>query len=319
MQGWPQRGWIHPQRGIWQGCPLAPLLVILAADALAVCTMQLSRHGSLTGFQSPNIPDSVLLLQYADDTTFFIQASWVAAHTLSTMMDIFSDFSGLKLNREKSSFIGFELSPEELMRCSRILATPTRTIPIRYLGLPLVDRRLCTQDWQPVLEKVESRLAGWRARLLSQWGRLVLLKAVLAAIPIYFMSIFRMPIGVRRRLDRSMRDFFWRGPLNEESREMASVSWETLCRPMDQGGLGVQQLIHTNTALLSKWVSRILHPKSELVTSMSRDEYEHTLDWQLWQTPRRGDSAFLSSLRPTVQAVRPFFCPRLGLGESIRF
>ena len=98
VQGRPQGGWIHPQREIRQGCPLAPLLFILAADALAVCTMQLSRHGSLTGFQSPSIPNGVPLLQYADDTTFFIQGSWEAAHTLSTMMNIFSDFSGLKLN-----------------------------------------------------------------------------------------------------------------------------------------------------------------------------------------------------------------------------
>ena len=39
------------------------------------------------------------------------------------MMDIFSDFSGLQLNREKSSFIGFGLSREEMVGCSRILTT----------------------------------------------------------------------------------------------------------------------------------------------------------------------------------------------------
>ena len=110
-------------------------------------------------------------------------------------------------------------------------------------------------------------------------GRLVLLKAVLAAIPIYFMSIFKMPVGVHRHLEQSMRDFFWRDPLNEKSGGMASVPWETLSRPVDQGGLSVRQLIQTNTALLSKWVSRILHPTGELVTSVLRDEYRHTLDW----------------------------------------
>ena len=196
VNGRPQGGWIHPQRGIRQGCPLAPLLFILAADALAVCTLQLCSRGHIAGYQSPSIPGGIPLLQYADDTTFFIQGSWAAAHTLSVMMNIFSDFSGLRLNRAKSSFIGFGLKDEEMTGCSRILSTPIGVLPIQYLGVPLADRRLRIRDWQPVLDKVETRLGGWRARLLSCGGRLLMLKAVLSAIPTYFMSIFQMPWGV---------------------------------------------------------------------------------------------------------------------------
>ena len=133
----PQGGWIHPQRDICQGCPLAPLLFILAADALAVCTLQLCSRGHIAGFQSPGIPGGIPLQQYADDTTFFIQGSWAAAHTLSIMMDIFSDFSGLRLNQAKSSFIGFGLSTEEMAGCSRILSTLIEELPIWYLGAPL--------------------------------------------------------------------------------------------------------------------------------------------------------------------------------------
>ena len=124
------------------------------------------------------------------------------------MMDIFLDFSGLRLNRAKSSFIGFGLSAEEMAGCSLILSTPIRDLPIRYLGVPLADRRLRIRDWQPVLDKVETHLGGWRARLLSRGRRLIMLKAVLSAIPTYFMSIFRMPVGVQRRLEAVMRGFF---------------------------------------------------------------------------------------------------------------
>ena len=136
--------------------------------------------------------------------------------------------------------------------CSQILAMPIGVLLIRYLGVPLVDRRLRIQHWQPVFEKVETRLGGWRARLLSRGGRLILLKAVLATIPIYDMSIFTMPISVRRRLEKIVRSFLWRGPYPDEARGTALVAWSTVCRHINKGGLGIRHLQHTNMGLLTK-------------------------------------------------------------------
>ena len=150
--------------------------------------------------------------------------------------------------------------------CSQILATPIGVLPIRYLGVPLVDRRLRIQDWQPIFKKVEKRLGGWRARLMSRGGRLILLKAVLAIIPIYFLSIFTMPAGVRRRLEKIMQSFFGRGSQPDESRGAALMAWSTVCRPVSQGGLGIRHLKHTNMALLTKWVHRIMQPSGDLAT-----------------------------------------------------
>ena len=278
LNGRPQGGWIHPQRGIRQGCPLAPLLFILAVDALAICTLQVCLPGALTGFQSASLLEGIPLLQYANDTTFFIQGSMVAAQTLSTMMGIFSDFFGFQLNRAKFTFVKFDLSEEETSGCSHILATLIGVLPIRYLEVPLVDRRLRIQDWQPVFEKVEMCLGGWRARLLSRGGRLILLKAVLAAIHIYYMSIFTMSAGIRRRLEKSMRSFFWRGSQPDQPQGMALVAWSTVCRPVNQARLGIRHLQHTNMALLAKWVRRMMQLSGNLATVVLRDGYGSSLD-----------------------------------------
>ena len=124
-----------------------------------------------------------------------------------------------------------------------------------------------------MIEKVETRLGGWRARLLSRRGCLILLKTVLAAIHIYCISIFRMPAGVRRCLEKIMHRFFWRGPQSEETQGAALVAWKTMCRPVSQGGLGIRDLLHTNMALLTKWVCRLMQSSDDLVFVVLRNGY----------------------------------------------
>ena len=62
INGRPQGGWIHSQRGSIQGCLLAPLLFILAANTLAICTERLCIRGYLTGFQTMGRPRGIPLL-----------------------------------------------------------------------------------------------------------------------------------------------------------------------------------------------------------------------------------------------------------------
>ena len=171
VNGRPQGGWIHPQQGIRQGCPLAPLLFILAADTLAICTHQLCTWGYLSGFQSSRSQASIPLLQYADDTCFFLRGSVAAAHHVSSMVDIFSDFSGLHLNRAKSTVVGIGLPPEMIAQISEILFTPIASLPISYLGIPLTAGRMRSAEWQLVTAKIDARLEGWHARQIERTMR----------------------------------------------------------------------------------------------------------------------------------------------------
>ena len=97
------------------------------------------------------------------------------------------------------------------------------------------------------------------------------------------------------------------------------MAWSTVCRPVTQGGLGIHYLQHTNMALLAEWVRRMMQPSGDLVTVVLRDGYDSSLDWEMWQTPRRGDSAFMSSVRTCFPQVQRFFQPQLGDGETFRF
>ena len=97
------------------------------------------------------------------------------------------------------------------------------------------------------------------------------------------------------------------------------VTWRTVSCPKSLGGLGIQHLRHTNTALLSKWVSRIMQQSGDLAVAVLRGSYGASIDWGLWSTPRQGDSAFMQRLRLVFSCMQSLFQPCVGDDARFRF
>ena len=67
------------------------------------------------------------------------------------------------------------------------------SLPVRYLGLPLMTQGMRKQDYLPLLEKIRNKIGTWTSRYLSYGGRLQLIKAVLMSIVSFWASVFRLP------------------------------------------------------------------------------------------------------------------------------
>jgi hypothetical protein len=52
-----------------------------------------------------------------------------------------------------------------------ILCCRTGALPLLYLSLPLGASFKASSIWNPILEKIERRLAGWKKIYLSKGGR----------------------------------------------------------------------------------------------------------------------------------------------------
>ena len=83
------------------------------------------------------------------------------------------------------------------------------SLPMSYLGMPFGFSYKSTAIWNPIIEKMERRLAGWQRLYLSKGGRLALLKSTLSSLPIYFLSLFTISVSVAQRLERLQRNFLW--------------------------------------------------------------------------------------------------------------
>ena len=101
-----------------------------------------------------------------------------------------------------------------------------------------------------MLDRVKSKLVGWKANLLSMARRAVLIQASSSAVPAYIMQSNLLPSMVLDGIDWVNRNFLWGSTANK--RKMHWVGWKKVTRPKDEGGLGLQITKGRNTALLVK-------------------------------------------------------------------
>jgi hypothetical protein len=100
-----------------------------------------------------------------------------------------------------------------------------------------------------VVDKIIKRIAGWRGRLLSYAGRPVLLKAYLASIPIYLLSIIKFPKWAIKIMNSHMGHFLWNN--TEDKHKYHLASWQLVSQKEEEGGLGIPNLRSLSLALLA--------------------------------------------------------------------
>lgn len=108
------------------------------------------------------------------------------------LLHLFHILTGLKVNFNKSLLYGYHQDVADLISWSKILESEIGSGDILYLGANVSASSRMVKFWDPLVDKVQKKIATWK-RCDSQAGRLVLLKAALDSIPVYLFSLFVMP------------------------------------------------------------------------------------------------------------------------------
>ena len=183
--------------------------------------MKVARQGLITGLLPEVVDGSIISLQYVDDTLLFLENNLEKAGTLKWLLTIFEHMSGMKINYDKSELLTIGLDVDSTNCFARIFCCKKSDFPIKYLGVPLHHTKLRKQDLHPVIDKIIKSIAGWRGRLLSYAGRLTLLKACLASIPIYLLSIIKFPRWAIDMINSHMGHFLWNNTENHHKYHLA--------------------------------------------------------------------------------------------------
>ncbi|XP_059630150.1 uncharacterized protein LOC132273143 [Cornus florida] len=249
-------GFFSSSRGLRQGDPLSPFLFLFVMEALSRLMRRVVELGFLRGFRvSSDVTSQLEIshLMFADDTLVLYDADVSQLRYLKCVLIWFQVVSGLKVNVGKSVLVPVSDVPNIGMLAS-ILGCRIGSFPISYLGLPLGAPSRCVGVWDPVVDRFERRLVGWKQQYLSKGGRVTLIKSTLSCLPTYFISLFQIPSSVAERIERLQHNFLWGG--KGEEFKFHLVRWKQVCRPIRNGGLGLRRLVLFNKALLGKWLWR---------------------------------------------------------------
>ena len=117
------------------------------------------------------------------------------------------------------------------------------------MGLPFLMSRSKSVAFQFILDKVVGKINGYRAKILSQAGRSVLIKSVASTIP--SMGTFLLPDSICHKLDKIFKYFWWGFPKGK-SRNLSLKSWRSMCTPRQVGRMGFRLMKDVNLALIAK-------------------------------------------------------------------
>ncbi|GJZ21170.1 RNA-directed DNA polymerase, eukaryota, reverse transcriptase zinc-binding domain protein [Tanacetum coccineum] len=171
---------------------------------------------------------------------------------------------GLSINLSKSKLLDVVVSEDRVVQAANRIGCGVLKAPFAYLGSKVGGNMSRIKSWDEIVDKMVDRLSKWKMKTLSIGGRLTLLKAVLGSMPIYHMSIFKVPMKVLQRME-SIRSRFFSG-VDLNSKKSIWVKWSKVLCSKEKGGLGVSSLYALNRALMCKWVWRFTTQKNLLWT-----------------------------------------------------
>ncbi|GKB35519.1 RNA-directed DNA polymerase, eukaryota, reverse transcriptase zinc-binding domain protein [Tanacetum coccineum] len=169
------------------------------------------------------------------------------------------------------------------------------------------------QSWSEIVNNILTRLSKWKLKTLSIGGRLTLLKSVIGSLPIYYMSLFKVPAKVLLNME-SIRCHFFNG-IEHSGKKPIWVKWNKVLASKEKGGLGVSRIHredgkigkHVRSHHTSLWldivkeVQHIQRQGTDLMGFIHR-KMGNGVDIRFWEDKWRGDNTSQSDF-PRMYAL----------------
>ena len=240
---------ITPQKGLFQGNPIASYLFILTIELLAIRLRQNPKiKGINIGIQE------VLLSLFADDlaiTMQYKQSSWNA-----TVLEFerFQNLTGMKINYNKCTVyrLGSIRHTNAKFYSNNKLIWTDNPVSILRIYVTADKKELYNRNMLPIVEKAEAILKIWSYRNLSLFGKIQIINSLIISLFVYRLAVIPDPPQTYyEKLELLIKKIIWNG-------KRSKIKLSQLYGLKDQGGAGLTDIKTKNQAIKKSWAEKAL-------------------------------------------------------------
>ncbi|XP_031108421.1 uncharacterized protein LOC116012890 [Ipomoea triloba] len=165
---------------------------------------------------------------------------------------------------------------------------PKGQLPVKYLGIPLDGQRLKVAQFSPLITAITRLIEKWKGCTLSYAGRLELIISVIQGTISFWIQNFPLPTNVIDHVAFLCGKFLW-------GRRVSLITWDKICFPKEEGGLGIHDFKVWNTSFFSKVLWDIHSKRDSLWIRWVNSVYLNGSD--VWDfCPNKRDSALFKKI-----------------------
>ncbi|KAK3221970.1 hypothetical protein Dsin_008995 [Dipteronia sinensis] len=143
-------GFFSGKRGLRQGDPMSPYLFVISMEVLSKILAKCIEDSPSFKFHWRCDKIKLSHLCLADDLIMLCQGSLSSTRVVKAALDEFSLLPGLHANHAKSNIFTSGVSPTINQQLINLFGYTVGSLPIRYLGIPIISSRLRLRDCTPL-------------------------------------------------------------------------------------------------------------------------------------------------------------------------
>ncbi|KAL3684303.1 hypothetical protein R1sor_002325 [Riccia sorocarpa] len=260
-------------RSVRQGCPLSPLLFILATQTLTTTMEHEVNSGRIQGvfLQRANVHYSLGL--YADDSHVIFRAHEEGARCMKNLLDSFGNASGLQIQWNKSAarWIGAAQNNRPSWAAELDWAWKGAGEATKLLGFSFEEGIKPEEMLSKCKRKINEVCSNAMYGSLSIYGRITVANAVLLGVFWYLIPLWAGEIEELQKMEKQIVSFVWSGA-SLETRNRAAT--KIIVQKTKVGGLGLISLSKQHMAFTARTIRWAYQPGEHPIQKMIRRHIE---------------------------------------------